>query len=125
VTNVFTWLKGKFNQVRKSRVDIGAEDEKAISEALGTRAIRSVSARNEVRIGGVLTSVTYPARPGAIDLSATLSDGTGTIELVWMGRDDIPGIAPGAHMVLEGMVSEDRDHLRIVNPAYSLLASAK
>ncbi|KWZ72139.1 nucleic acid-binding domain protein [Winkia neuii] len=105
-----------------SRGDIGAADEKAFSERVGAQPISQVSERKEIKIAGVITSVTYPARTGLADLSATLSDGSATIELVWMGRHDIPGIVPGARLLLSGTASLHRDHLRVVNPDYSLLA---
>ena len=55
-------------------------------------------------------------------LVGQLFDGTGSVDLVWMGRRSIAGIHPGAHLRAEGMVVAGRTRPTIYNPSYEILA---
>ena len=54
-------------------------------------------------------------------LEAELSDGTGTISLIFMGRHQIPGIEAGRQLVVEGRISDVDGERRIYNPWYQLI----
>jgi RecG-like helicase len=54
-------------------------------------------------------------------LEITLADETGGLTVVFLGRRAIGGIHLGSHLVVEGMVSEVRHQLTLINPAYQLL----
>ncbi|HSS09562.1 MAG TPA: hypothetical protein VLL25_06735, partial [Acidimicrobiales bacterium] len=55
-------------------------------------------------------------------LQATLTDGTGEVLIVFLGRRHIPGIVPGAYVAVTGVVGEHTGHLEILNPIYQLLS---
>jgi hypothetical protein len=44
---------------------------------------------------------------------------------VFLGRKHVAGIAPGARVVVEGMVGDHGGRLAILNPAYRILAGAE
>lgn len=75
-------------------------------------------------VSGVVRSVTYSPPTGAPELSAELYDGSGSIDLIWLGRRQIPGIEPGRRLLVTGRVTsgDGRHHKVIYNPAYTLLA---
>ena len=75
--------------------------------------------RQRTRSEGVLVAVTY--RPAGAGLVARLHDGTGELDLVWLGRRHIPGITPGRRIVAEGVVYSGDQRPTIFNPAYRLL----
>ncbi len=77
--------------------------------------------RHRAEVGGVVVAVTRPPRGTAPGLVARLHDGTGDLDLLWLGRRDVPGITPGRRLVAEGMVSAGTARPTIVNPAYRLL----
>ncbi len=56
-------------------------------------------------------------------LEATISDGTGKMVVMWMGRRSIPGIKPGRRMVWTGRASANGPGGRLLvhNPRYELL----
>jgi RecG-like helicase len=62
--------------------------------------------------------------PGAQNLECTISDGTGTLMLVFQGRPTIPGIEPGTRLVVEGMVGSWHHELAILNPDYEIVAGS-
>lgn len=64
-------------------------------------------------------AVTY--RPSGSSLVARLHDGTGELDLVWLGRRHIPGITPGRRLVAEGVIYSGDQRPTIFNPAYRLL----
>lgn len=59
---------------------------------------------------------------GAPTLECTLSDGSGSLLLVFQGRNHIPGIVLGARIVVEGTVGSWQRKLAIINPDYELVA---
>jgi RecG-like helicase len=75
-------------------------------------------------VRGRIRSVSHNPRNGLPTVEAELWDGSGTVELVWLGRRRIVGIEPGRSIVVRGRVSEREGHRAIYNPRYELLQSA-
>ena len=61
-------------------------------------------------------------RAGTSNLECVLADDTGKLLLVFQGRRRIPGIQPGARLVVEGMVGDWARRQAILNPDYELIA---
>ena len=49
-------------------------------------------------------------------LQALISDGTGEVTIVFMGRRGIGGLSLGKRVVVEGVLGEQRREIRMVNP---------
>lgn len=93
------------------RRDHGAADRVCIADAPD---------RVRVRLFGTLTTVTLRPRGGVPALEAELSDGTGTISVVWLGRRAIKGVSAGRSITVEGRVGL-QDGVRVMfNPRYEL-----
>jgi hypothetical protein len=95
-------------ELRKDCVDMGATQ------------IRDLPDRELVRVAGTLRTVTLRPRAGVPALVAELYDGSGSINLVWLGRRQIPGIEPGRAVIACGRVTRDHDQPVIFNPRYEL-----
>lgn len=80
--------------------------------------------RQRTRIAGKIRSVTVQRGDAASNLECTISDGTGTLLLVFQGRPAVPGIENGARLVVEGMVGSWESTLAIMNPDYEIVAGA-
>lgn len=94
--------------------------------ALGAlQSIGSLRTRQCVSIEGVLTSLTYDMNVAKPRLVGRLSDGTGTVELVWLGRRRIAGVEAGAHLRAHGRVSDSPRSLLIFNPDYELVGDKR
>lgn len=88
-------------------------------------SIGSLRPRKRVSVEGVLASLTYHMNGDKPRLVGRLSDGTGTVELVWMGRRRIAGIEAGVLLRAHGMVSDSPRSLLIFNPDYELLGEQR
>ena len=89
---------------------------------VGTTPISEAQWRNRVRVAGRVKSVRVQPRAGTSNLECVLADDTGRLLLVFQGRRRIPGIQPGARLVVEGMVGDWARRQAILNPDYELIA---
>lgn len=64
-----------------------------------------------------------PWESGVVSLECTIVDATGGIDVIFLGRRQIPGIRVGKYLEVEGMVIECREALAIMNPEYTLIPS--
>jgi hypothetical protein len=88
----------------------------------GTTPIGEAQWRTRVRVAGKIRSVRVQPRAGTSNLECVLADDTGKLLLVFQGRRRIPGVQPGARLVVEGMVGDWGHHQAILNPDYELIA---
>ncbi len=88
----------------------------------GTVRIADAQVRARVKLAGVVKRITVHPERGSEALEALLSDGTGEMSVVWMGRRSIPGLNLGTRVVVEGMVGEQRQGRRLVNPSFEFSA---
>lgn len=85
-----------------------------------TVSIEQAPDRTRVTVDGTLCSLTLRPRGGVPALEAELTDGTGTVTLIWLGRRRITGISPGRALRAEGRISV-QDGVRVMfNPRYQL-----
>lgn len=74
----------------------------------------------QVTVAGRLRSVIYTPSEHVPSLTAELYDGSGAIQLVWLGRRRIPGIEPGRSLKVRGRVADRDGERAIFNPWYEL-----
>jgi amino acid transporter len=108
--------KGR-KELGRSRADLALAER-----AQGTSPIGEVAFRQRVRLAGRVKSVRVQPRAGTSNLECVLTDGTGSVLLIFQGRPRIPGIEPGARLVAEGMVGSWGRRMAILNPDYELVA---
>ncbi len=86
----------------------------------GLVTIKDAPDRQRVVVQGTLKTVTLRPRGGVPALEAELYDGTGSINVVWLGRRRIGGISPGRTIRIEGRIGV-QDGVRVMyNPRYDL-----
>jgi hypothetical protein len=85
-------------------------------------AVCDASWRERAKFSGRIRSVSVRRVDGAPTLECTLSDGSGSLLLVFQGRSQIPGIERGARLVVEGTVGSWQRKLAIINPDYELVS---
>jgi amino acid transporter len=108
----------------RGRVRTSEADLALARRASGTIPIASARFRERVRVAGRVRSVRVQPRGGTSNLECVLSDDSGRLLLVFQGRPRIPGVEPGARMVVSGMVGSWGRSLAILNPDYELVAGA-
>jgi RecG-like helicase len=78
--------------------------------------------RVRVTIAGVVRRITVFPMEGNESLEAVVSDGTGEITVVFMGRRVMPGLNLGTRVIVEGVAGEQRDgSRRMVNPRFEFV----
>ena len=77
--------------------------------------------RDRVQVAGRVRQVRIQPRAGIATLQVTLSDGTGDVAIVFLGRRHVAGIEPGTYMSARGIVGEHGGRLEMLNPEYELL----
>ncbi len=99
-------------------------DQRLQERSGGSEPISDVEWRQRAKVAGRIKSVRVQRGPGASNLECTLSDGSGSLLLIFQGRPTVPGIEPGARLVVEGMVGSWHQQLAILNPDYELIAGS-
>jgi hypothetical protein len=87
----------------------------------GTTPIADSPDRERVVLRGSLRTVTLRPRAGVPALEAELSDGSGVITVVWLGRRRIAGIEPGRAIEVEGRIGAHEGSRVMYNPRYQLI----
>jgi len=84
----------------------------------------STEPRPRVKVTGTVRSIRRDRIGGAPALEASIQPSDrDRIELVWLGRDAIPGIEPGQTVAAEGRLSVRRGRATMFNPRYELTAA--
>ncbi|MEL4504382.1 OB-fold nucleic acid binding domain-containing protein [Luteococcus sp. H138] len=91
------------------------------STAAGCQAIGEAALRRPVKLRGTVHMVTLNPRGVNRWLEAVLSDGSGEVTLIWMGRRVVRGIEAGRRLEVQGVITLYDGRPTIYNPKYSLL----
>jgi hypothetical protein len=119
-TDRSSWWARVAHQLDAHRCD--RDDLAALCDRLGSDHLASCQRGEVVRVVGRVTSITVGGRAGASPcFVATVTDGTETIDLVFLGRGRIAGIHPGALLEVRGRVSVFRNRPALYSPRYDLL----
>lgn len=100
-----------------------ADGASALPKVEGAAPIGEVRWRQRAKVAGRVTSVEIQPWRGAQVLACTISDGTGSINLVFTRRN-VPGVETGAQLVAEGTVGQHGGQFAILNPLYEIVRPA-
>lgn len=107
-----------------SELETGSEASETAQAETAEAAVASkvceVAERQKASLFGVLRSVTFPPPTATGSFSGTLFDGTGSIEVVWLGRKNVPGIKAGIRLAVQGMVISRSNGLCVINPTFQI-----
>lgn len=114
-------LKQWLARLRTSDSDLDASELRDMTVRTGCSAASKAGAGDKVELAGRLRAVTIAGHDGAPALTAELFDGTAVVNLVWLGRRVIAGIAPGRSLRVVGRIALAEGRKVIYNPRYTLL----
>jgi len=116
---------GRRSDKRDARAALAALPDAPIVAAAevpeGVIPISDVAYRQRARVAGRIRSQRVQPWAGVATLECVIVDGTGGLNLVFLGRKHVAGLAPGVRLVAEGMVGEQGGKLAILNPLYRIL----
>src|SRR3954447_3589188 len=96
-------LKERLKMAVASQAEIEADEERQDAHrSVGCTPVDQLSNRSRASVSGVIRSVTLRPREGVPALEAELYDGSGALDLVWLGRREIAGVAPGRRGQMRG-----------------------
>ncbi|MBV9411530.1 MAG: OB-fold nucleic acid binding domain-containing protein [Acidimicrobiia bacterium] len=117
-------LKKLFKNLTTPTSELDAERLRKFCESRqGVVSIVDLPPRVKGTVVGEITSLRIVPRAGSSSLEATITDGTGSVLVVWTGRRKIAGVAPGKRLVISGRgaASGPKGRLLLFNPSYELL----
>jgi hypothetical protein len=83
--------------------------------------LRLAFPRSRVTVCGTIVSVLgLPDGRSSIGYRCVLDDGTGQIDLLFLGRDRVDGVSTGARCHIEGTAMTDHGRLSVWHPLYRL-----
>ena len=103
--------------------ELAAEELAAECSRPGGTRIADLRVRSQVSVTGTVHSIAVLPSDKAPELRIELFDGTGILDVVWLGRREIAGIRPGAYLTLSGRVTLVDGRPTIFNPGYEMLPS--
>lgn len=107
-------LLERLNESDETRL---AEETRAWAGTVeGSTRIADATLRQPLKIAGVIRRMTVLPMEGKEALQALISDGTGEVTAVFMGRRGIGGLSLGKRVVVDGVLAEHRGEIRMVNP---------
>jgi len=116
--------KRKAQKEKPANKGVLPADQRLAERGSGSIDIDQATFRERTKLAGRIKSVRVQTGEGASNLECTLTDGTGSMLLIFQGRPEVPGIEPGVRLVVEGMVGSWHQRLAILNPDYELIAGA-
>jgi len=99
--------------------DDGAEPP-TTEPAAGGGGIGALTWRETATVSGRITELTIETVRGTPSLIATITDGSGRLDLLFLGRADVGGIRLGAFLTATGMAAAHRHRLTMINPVVEL-----
>ena len=110
--NISRWANSSDQEARDLRETYAGKNCVRIAEAPD---------REMVTLRGSLRTVSLRPRAGVPALEAELSDGSGVLLVVWLGRRRIAGIDAGRSIQVQGRIGEHSGVRTMYNPRYELI----
>jgi hypothetical protein len=108
-------------KITTSEEELDAEElREDVVDELGGTPVGACPNREPVCVAGQIRAVTLRPVGGVPALEAELYDGADTVQLVFLGRRNIPGIEPGRTVVAHGRLRREDGRAVIYNPRYDL-----
>jgi hypothetical protein len=114
------WLARTLQRLTADDQAVDAEELRADAVSAGCEPLSACRRGKVVTVTGRLKSVVYTPRETVPTLEAELFDGSGSVNLVWLGRRRIPGIEPGRTLTARGRFATADSKRVIYNPWYEL-----
>ena len=118
-------LKDKFKRLTATPAELDGERLRDFCSAFpDVKAMGDLHPREHGTVVGEVQSWRIVPKPdGSPWLEATVSDGTGTIVVMWTGRKKIAGVHEGRRLLVSGRghPSGRTGRLLILNPRYELM----
>lgn len=112
-----------WERLGRTRSEIEAAEliERGTHEHTDSERIDCCAPGAQVKVAGMVRAISLRPRSRVPALEIELYDGSGSVNVVWLGRRRIPGIEPGRMMRVTGRLTGNASAPTIYNPMYELL----
>jgi hypothetical protein len=101
----------------------GASHESGEGQANVAETIADVKVRDRVAIFGEIRSSQTIRQGGSMACRVEFDDGSGSLSLLFLGRESIPGFEPGVRIQVWGTANADVSGLIVWNPRYEFVSA--
>ena len=91
----------------------------------GVTLIGEAKPRTLARVAGIVEGIRVRPREGLPAIEAVVTDGSGTVTAVWLGRRSLSGLSLGRKVILEGRLAGDPRSMQLMNPRYEVAGSTQ
>ena len=102
--------------------DLDAEDLAVRVRSTGYLRMADVSCGDLVTLTGRVRTVSSGGGAECLGVVAEVFDGTGAVDVCWLGRRSMPGVDTGRFLEITGRIGERDGRKFMFNPRYELLA---
>lgn len=114
-------LRERLDTLSLDQSEIEAKEVAAECARPGSTRIADLIPRTRASVTGTVHSMAVLPAERAPELRLELYDGTGVLDVIWLGRRAIDGIRPGTYLTLTGRVTLVDGRATIFNPGYEML----
>jgi len=97
-------------------------DLKLDERSAGAEPIGDLQARKFANIAGRVRSISVGQVGTGHEMRCVIADQSGSITLVFQGRESVPGIERGTRLIVTGTVQNQQHEAVILNPTYEIVA---
>jgi hypothetical protein len=89
-------------------------------ELIGATRISDLRVQDRAKVTGTISSAQTTAIGSSLGYRCVLADGTGQLDLLFLGRPVIAGLATGTRCSIDGVVAARGARLAVWNPRYEV-----
>lgn len=115
-------VRGLSSRLTDSLDTLDAADLVGLVRSSGCSRIEDAGRGDLVTLTGRVRTVLTGGGEEFLGVTAEVFDGTGAVNVCWLGRRSIPGIDTGRYVRVTGRIGTRDGHMIMFNPRYELLA---
>jgi len=119
VSKLRTWLRSFY----ASDEELAAYELSKQAEIRGSTLIEEIDRGKPIQVTGIVKSATVKPNSQVPAYEVEISDGSGSLIIIWQGRKHVAGIEPGTRIEVEGRITFLSEKPCLHNPVYKILSS--
>jgi len=119
VSKFRTWLRSFY----ASDEELAAYELSEQAEIRGSTLIDEIERGETIQVTGVVKTATIRPVNQVPAYEVEISDGSGSLIIIWQGRKHVAGIEPGTRLEVEGRITFLSGKPCLHNPVYKILSN--
>jgi len=119
VSKLRTWLRSFY----ASDEELAAYELSEQAENRGSTLIEEIERGETIQVTGIVKTATIKPNTQLPAYEVEISDGSGSLIIIWQGRKHVAGIEPGTRLEVEGRITFLSGKPCLHNPVYKILSN--